>query len=127
VKIDDFLWFTAWVNQRLGACLTFARGLSWQQLLDGFGIRAPGLSTEQSLKAGIDGPRVEVGANREWAWAIERFTAEGSRETTLGRLSAGGHKALALTFTQLSTFRAPPWSGTTRSRCGGGASPRERR
>lgn len=102
---DEFLWFTTWVNQRLGACLTFARGSSWQQMLDGFGIpAAPCLPAEHPFDPYVDRSRVQVGSNSQWGWAIEDFTAMGSAPATLGRLSSGGSEALALTLTETVSF-----------------------
>jgi len=104
-RAAEFLWLTTWVEQRLGACLTFGRGLPWQRMLEGFGMSVSDRPASQPGDPHLDSPKIHVGSNGEWGWAIEHFTVEGSKSDTLCRLSSGGAEALSLTFTQtLSTF-----------------------
>ena len=75
-------------------------------MLDGFGIVAAScLPPELPFDPYVDKPRVQVGSNSQWGWAIEDFTSVGSVPKTLGRLSSGGSEVLSLTFTPtISTF-----------------------
>ena len=103
---SDFGWFTTWVYQRLGLCLTFAGGLSREQLLAGFGLGpqtvSDGIAEETFDQADDDPnrPKVRVGELHEWAYAVEHFTSKGANPGTLRRLSARGGEALALVCTQ---------------------------
>lgn len=96
--LSDFAWFATWANQRLGACLTFGRGLSWDDMLDAFGLSPDDVSSEGQGQT--HRPRVQVASNGQWGWAIEQFTAKGSEPETLCRISARGSDALSLTLTQ---------------------------
>jgi hypothetical protein len=106
-QAGDFGWFTAWGDGYLGVCVTFARGLSWKQMLEGFGVR-PGQIIEETFyeaDADLDRPKVRVGVHEGWGYAVEHFTSRGAHEDTLCRLSTGGGEALALTYTQtISAF-----------------------
>ena len=107
----DFGWFTAWVGQRLGVCLTFARGISCEQLLAGFDLdsaTAPRDAMEETFAEADDDPdrpKVRAGELDGWAYAVEHFTSKGAQPDTLCRLSANGGEALALVYTQtISAF-----------------------
>jgi hypothetical protein len=52
---NSFAWFTAWVNQNLGLCVTFARDRSWEQMLEGFGLSAAPITTESFEQASYGG------------------------------------------------------------------------
>jgi hypothetical protein len=101
-QASDFGWFTAWVDGYLGLCVTFARGRSWEQMLEGFGIRPEHAVEETFEEADADPnrPKVRVGTHEEWGYAVEHFTSRGSDPETLCRLSANGGEALALSYTQ---------------------------
>lgn len=60
---DDFGWFTAWVGQHLGVGITLARGLSLEQMVEGFGLLPADAVEETFDKAGSDPsrPKVRVG------------------------------------------------------------------
>lgn len=109
-QASDFGWFTVWVNQHLGLCLTFARGLSKEQMFGGFGLKPRHLVEETfeeaETQADLSGrPKIRVGERDGWAYAVEHFTGRGSNPQTLCRLSANGGEALALGYTQtISTF-----------------------
>jgi len=54
---NDFGWFTAWVGQHLGVGITLARGLSLEQMVEGFGL-LPGDTVEETFEeAGSDPSR----------------------------------------------------------------------
>jgi hypothetical protein len=99
---SDFGWFSDWVNQRLALFLTFARGLSTEQVLTGLGLRTDcvGLQTfEEADDADQWGPpRIRVGEHGGWAYAVEHFTQRGAE--SIERLSAAGSEAFALVYTQ---------------------------
>ena len=109
----DFASFADWVWNQAAMCLTFARGLSREQMLEGFGL-GPGRAAEETLReadeaahlarltssAGLGRPRVRVGERDGWGYAVEHLTNRGSEERTLRRLSAMGGEAFALSFTQ---------------------------
>ncbi len=107
---NDFAWFTAWVDQRLGVCLTFARGLTREQLVAGLGLTPPTLETTQvrtfdGADDDPDRPKVRIGEIDGWAYAVEHFTSRGGHPDTLSRLSAGRGGAFALVYTQtISAF-----------------------
>jgi hypothetical protein len=97
---DAFAWFAMWANERLSVCLTFARGLRWQAMLDGFGVPASDVTSEQGMaQTSGESSVVRVGSNGEWGWAIEQFTARGTTREMLSRLSARGGEAISLTLT----------------------------
>jgi hypothetical protein len=76
VTPNEFEWFGVWVEQNLGACLTFPRGLSRQQMIDGFAITSP-VQLEQTFDETNDDtshPKVRIGEYEGWAYAVEHFT-----------------------------------------------------
>lgn len=76
----DFSWFTTWMNQQLGLCLTFARGLSPEQLREGFGLDQRGAAADfeeetfDEADADPDRPKLRIGEFDGWAYAVEHFT-----------------------------------------------------
>lgn len=104
-----FASFAAWLNDGVGLCATFARGLTREQMLEGFGLRADRAveqtltEADESAQAGGRGllgrPRVRVGERDGWGYAVEHLTGRGSDERTLRRLSAMGGEAFALCYT----------------------------
>jgi len=105
--IDDFAWFTAWVHQHLGVCVTFARGVSQQQLVERLGLRSGSMAeqTFEDVCSDVTHPKVRVGQFGAWAYAVEHLTTIGAAPATLRRLSERRSEALSLAYTQTaSTF-----------------------
>lgn len=96
---EDFAWFRAWVDQQLGLCLTFARGLTPDTMLTCLGAD-PTQAVDQTFEAATRDtkPRARAGTTGHWAYTVERFTSHGSDEATLASLSTGG-EAFSLVYT----------------------------
>lgn len=105
---NDFGWFTTWVHQHLTLSLTFARGLSPEQLLVGLGLETRALGQETFVETEDQAPwdsppKIRVGDCAGWAYAVEGSSQRGARE--LGRLSLASGEAFALVYTPtISTF-----------------------
>lgn len=97
---NDFGWFSDWVGQQLGLCLTFALGLSCEQMLDGFRVRPCELVRETFADASSDPsrPKVRIGDLDGWAYAVEHLTTAGSEPQTLCRLSVASEEAFSLAY-----------------------------
>jgi hypothetical protein len=101
-----FEWFTRWVNQHLGATLTFARKPSWQEMAPCFGVAPAVVGTATFLEAGVrDGTNLRFGAVGPWGYAVEALSVLGADPATLRCLSGNGGEAFALCYTQtIDTF-----------------------
>jgi Family of unknown function (DUF6461) len=105
---NDYGWFSDWVNQHLGVCITVARGLTPKQMVDGFGLKLADAVEEtfEEASSNLSRPKLRVGELDRWAYAVEHFTTEGSAPETLNRLSVAGGEAFSLAYTQTtSTWR----------------------
>jgi hypothetical protein len=106
---EDSEWH--WVTQgdlRVGGCLTFARGISPEQMIRAFGMD-PGaalmLSEVEAVGANPAGgpPWIRVGQTGEWAFAVEQLSLIGALEGAGQRLSLGT-EAVVVDWTAQPTY-----------------------
>ncbi|WP_406173074.1 DUF6461 domain-containing protein [Streptomyces sp. NBC_00996] len=92
----------AWIREALDAyCVTFARGLSVDELVRRLGTDParilPSVSAhEAELLARDEGPVARLGTGNGWAFALESASAEGTDRRTLRRVSEGTEAVMLL-------------------------------
>jgi Family of unknown function (DUF6461) len=96
IRPEESDW--GWVRQvdglKIGGCLTFARGVSPERVIEAFGMDPAGAAVLSEAAAQErfppgDPPRIRVGSVGDWAFAVEELTLMGSLENVARDLSAG--------------------------------------